>query len=532
MWWTVLLAICAVILRGGGEEIERAGRKVVLYQLNQTVENGLEERYNVVENRRSVVEEGRSNSKYVPFNSMTFNSKDITPDKSWTSKIEKWNEETSTKSWWDLPRKGSKKKPNRRKPSKKKWQTKTKNNSKNKINKDKTEESQLSTWFPVHNTEATTTKTTQSYFDRPIVYPEQPKVTTQKSLQKFATQSRRTTTIEPPQINPLTTSNNIITSSLGNSIFYPKKETTTSKINATKPKKLPTLSEVADLFDRYFILTANYPWNMSFEKQNKIFIKILEDYIANKQNLKKNHEKLIQFLRRKIYLYDKSVDNQALNFHLYKRYNFIVSDLINKNINDLKAEHKHKAKTTPAPLTVTDTYFSATTSSSNIHHKLTKPINRNKNRNPYKKPSKHYISLRNKFVDRLTTAAPRQTTPRTSSTTTTGTTSTAPNTIKTNPSKDYKKKVKRPQMRWKPGRTPNTPLKKNPDNEGSPHYPQNAYWPNKWTDNESIQLVKGQISSNLPTRPNFGKYQDSNIPSVNLIFGVPFTEVKKGVSGM
>jgi CDP-diacylglycerol pyrophosphatase len=65
----------------------------------------------------------------------------------------------------------------------------------------------------------------------------------------------------------------------------------------------------------------------------KVFIKILEDAKKNGIHLK-NETKLNTFLQIRISTSSKSVDNILIDSALYKRYNPIITDLVNRKLWD------------------------------------------------------------------------------------------------------------------------------------------------------------------------------------------------------
>jgi hypothetical protein len=80
-------------------------------------------------------------------------------------------------------------------------------------------------------------------------------------------------------------------------------------------KRLPTLTEVSNLFEEYYSYVQYYPWRFEEETVKRIFIKILEDFMEKSINLSKTKQ-LKSFLQKKVFKYSNLDDKLALDFYL------------------------------------------------------------------------------------------------------------------------------------------------------------------------------------------------------------------------
>ena len=278
--------------------------------------------------------------KYVPFNSMTFSSRNQALQA--VTEAGDTSTRTTTVPWW------KKLKDNKKKGNKnKKWWNK-KNKKKNKFSSTRrttrpptrpTERSTTSittratkrptklstTWFPLTFTPRTTKST--DYFKRPVVHEDDK--SKDKDDGKVAKKPADAVILE--EHDDFAEEDNVLKDALVNSIFTNHNEEESEQ--ETGVRQLPTLTEVAGLFDDFYSYAEYYPWKSDVETVKKFFLKILEDF---SDNTFKDRRKLMKFLQKKVYLYSRlsssAMNKLILDEELLQRYNFIVTDLVRRKI--------------------------------------------------------------------------------------------------------------------------------------------------------------------------------------------------------
>ena len=278
--------------------------------------------------------------KYVPFNSMTFSSRNQALQA--VTEAGETSTRTTTVPWW------KKLKDNKKKGNKnKKWWNK-KNKKKNKFSSTRrttrpptrpTERSTTSittratkrptklstTWFPLTFTPRTTKST--DYFKRPVVHEDDK--SKDKDDGKVAKKPADAVILE--EHDDFAEEDNVLKDALVNSIFTNHNEEESQQ--ETGVRQLPTLTEVAGLFDDFYSYAEYYPWKSDVETVKKFFLKILEDF---SDNTFKDRRKLMKFLQKKVYLYSRlsssAMNKLILDEELLQRYNFIVTDLVRRKI--------------------------------------------------------------------------------------------------------------------------------------------------------------------------------------------------------
>ena len=278
--------------------------------------------------------------KYVPFNSMTFSSRNQALQA--VTEAGDTSTRTTTVPWW------KKLKDNKKKGNKnKKWWNK-KNKKKNKFSSTRrttrpptrpTERSTTSkttratkrptklstTWFPLTFTPRTTKST--DYFKRPVVHEDDK--SKDKDDGKVAKKPADAVILE--EHDDFAEEDNVLKDALVNSIFTNHNEEESEQ--ETGLRQLPTLTEVAGLFDDFYSYAEYYPWKSDVETVKKFFLKILEDF---SDNTFKDRRKLMKFLQKKVYLYSRlsssAMNKLILDEELLQRYNFIVTDLVRRKI--------------------------------------------------------------------------------------------------------------------------------------------------------------------------------------------------------
>ena len=278
--------------------------------------------------------------KYVPFNSMTFSSRNQALQA--VTEAGDTSTRTTTVPWW------KKLKDNKKKGNKnKKWWNK-KNKKKNKFSSTRrttrpptrpTQRSTTSittratkrptklstTWFPLTFTPRTTKST--DYFKRPVVHEDDK--SKDKDDGKVAKKPADAVILE--EHDDFAEEDNVLKDALVNSIFTNHNEEESEQ--ETGVRQLPTLTEVAGLFDDFYSYAEYYPWKSDVETVKKFFLKILEDF---SDNTFKDRRKLMKFLQKKVYLYSRlsssAMNKLILDEELLQRYNFIVTDLVRRKI--------------------------------------------------------------------------------------------------------------------------------------------------------------------------------------------------------
>ena len=282
--------------------------------------------------------------KYVPFNSMTFSSRNQALQAVVT---EAGNTSTrpTTVPWWKKL-KNNKKKGNKNK----KWWNK-KNKKKNKFSSPRrttrpptrpTQRSTTSTttratrrptklsttWFPLTFTPRTTKSA--DYFKRPVVHEDD----SSKDKDDGKVGKKPADAVILEEHDDFAEEDNVLKEALVNSIFTNHKETE----EETGVRQLPTLTEVAGLFDDFYSYAEYYPWKSDVEIVKKFFLKILEDFSDNTFT---DRRKLMKFLQKKVYLYSRlsssAMNKLILDKELLQRYNFIVTDLAKRKIRLTKS---------------------------------------------------------------------------------------------------------------------------------------------------------------------------------------------------
>ena len=278
--------------------------------------------------------------KYVPFNSMTFSSRNQALQA--VTEAGDTSTRTTTVPWW------KKLKDNKKKGNKnKKWWNK-KNKKRNKFSSTRrttrpstrpTQRSTTSittratkrptklstTWFPLTFTPRTTKST--DYFKRPVVHEDDK--SKDKDDGKVAKKPADAVILE--EHDDFAEEDNVLKDALVNSIFTNHNEEESEQ--ETGVRQLPTLTEVAGLFDDFYSYAEYYPWKSDVETVKKFFLKILEDF---SDNTFKDRRKLMKFLQKKVYLYSRlsssAMNKLILDEELLQRYNFIVTDLVRRKI--------------------------------------------------------------------------------------------------------------------------------------------------------------------------------------------------------
>ena len=268
----------------------------------------------------------RGDGKYVPFNSMTFSER-IKQSAVTEASREKTK---TTAAWWKKlkNKKKQKLKQQKKKKKKNKMKTSTLRTTTRLTKPTKRPMKSSTTWFPVTLTTTRTTTTTQNYFTRPVVHDANKVSDVEVSDDTNITARPSEETLQDEE-NDSAIENNILKFALMNSVFS-NDEADNQKTKDEIKQTLPTLTEVAGLFDDFFSYVQYYPWKAEEDTVKRLFITVLGDYTKTKLV---DRRALMKFLQKKVFQYSRTKGNLNPDSELYKRYSFIVTDLIKRKIN-------------------------------------------------------------------------------------------------------------------------------------------------------------------------------------------------------
>ena len=282
----------------------------------------------------------RGDGGYVPFNSMTFSS-------GVGGVTEASQKRQPTVPWWKKLKNNKNikgKKGNKAKSKKKKKKEKQRNKQKATTRKPsqypkrtarptKQPMKASTTWFPIT---FTSTVAVPNYFTRPVVH--------DSSVLPNVTELGLTEDVMQEQQDDISAGTNVLKDALTNSIFpADHNDSDDMETKEQTRKRLPTLTEVAGLFDDFYSYVEYYPWKLEVDTVKRLFIKILEDYSSETFD---NKKKLMKYLQKKVFLWSKSQETLSLDAELYRRYSFIVGDLANRKITSVKKHDKLVTKST------------------------------------------------------------------------------------------------------------------------------------------------------------------------------------------
>ena len=271
----------------------------------------------------------RKTGEYIPFNSLTFSKRKQNADEEDRKKTEESETGKSETPWW---RKNTKKKTTKKpfwlnknlkenltqKPTKApvKYLLPTVQSTQSSIEK-------MTTWFPKSSTKSS------EYFSHSINH---------HNLDESESSSAQaqSTSYQLEKIEQL------IKNSTVNHVE--KIDTENSNKSAGSRKRLPTLTEVSNLFEEFYAYVKYYPWRYDEEHVKRIFLKILEEVLKNPSLLLR--KKLLKnFLQKNVFSYSNISDKLVIDYKLYNRYSFIVSDLIERKLQAESDIEKDEVKT-------------------------------------------------------------------------------------------------------------------------------------------------------------------------------------------
>ena len=116
--------------------------------------------------------------------------------------------------------------------------------------------------------------------------------------------------------------------------------------NQDKRSRLPTLTEVmsllvlhvlilieitqvSNLFEEFYYYAKYYSWIEDEKTVKRTFMKLLEKFATSDINIDEP-SKVKNFLQKEIFTISNSADDAFIDYDIFNRYNFIVSDLIKR----------------------------------------------------------------------------------------------------------------------------------------------------------------------------------------------------------
>jgi hypothetical protein len=194
------------------------------------------------------------------------------------------------------------------------------------------------TWFPL--TFTSTSTAAPDYFTRPVVHDRPEKGDIIAEPLEGILQSEH---------DDISSEDNVLKDALLNSIFPNRIEEKVTIVKEDVQKRLPTLTEVAGLFDDFYSYAVYYPWKLEADTVKQMFIRVLEDFAKNTFD---NKRQLMKFLQKKVYVYSRirSKESLSLDPDLYKRYDFIVTDLAERRIKLVKQNDELTTKPPRKPI--------------------------------------------------------------------------------------------------------------------------------------------------------------------------------------
>ena len=105
--------------------------------------------------------------------------------------------------------------------------------------------------------------------------------------------------------------------------------------------------QVSGLFDEFYYFAKHYSWISNENEVKEIFMKVLEKFSAKNVNID-DMKQVKNFLQKEIFTISSSVNEASVDFEIYNRYNFIVSDLIKRKL--VITQVTNTAATTSRPM--------------------------------------------------------------------------------------------------------------------------------------------------------------------------------------
>ena len=89
---------------------------------------------------------------------------------------------------------------------------------------------------------------------------------------------------------------------------------------------------MSGLFEEFFYFAKHYSWIKDENKVKQTFMKVLEKFTAKEVSIV-DVKQVRNFLQKEIFTISNSVNEASIDFDIYNRYNFIVSDLIKRKLS-------------------------------------------------------------------------------------------------------------------------------------------------------------------------------------------------------
>ena len=93
---------------------------------------------------------------------------------------------------------------------------------------------------------------------------------------------------------------------------------------------------MSGLFEEFFYFAKHYSWIKDENKVKQTFMKVLEKFTAKEVSIV-DVKQVRNFLQKEIFTISNSVNEASIDFDIYNRYNFIVSDLIKRKLSSSRA---------------------------------------------------------------------------------------------------------------------------------------------------------------------------------------------------
>ena len=88
---------------------------------------------------------------------------------------------------------------------------------------------------------------------------------------------------------------------------------------------------MSGLFEEFYYFAQHYSWIKEERRAKEIFMKVLEKFAAKNISIV-DVKQVRNFLQKEIFTISNSVNEASVDFEIYNRYNFIVSDLIKRKL--------------------------------------------------------------------------------------------------------------------------------------------------------------------------------------------------------
>ena len=110
--------------------------------------------------------------------------------------------------------------------------------------------------------------------------------------------------------------------------------------------------QVSGLFEEFYYFAKHYSWIKDENKVKQTFMKVLEKFTAKEVPIV-DVKQVKNFLQKEIFTISSSVNEASIDFEIYNRYNFIVSDLIKRKLSRTPVTVAVEMVTTTRPPLIT-----------------------------------------------------------------------------------------------------------------------------------------------------------------------------------